>query len=201
MGRSERSRNRVLAKEGTTLRTEPLDWDKVEDLSLIVYEAMLERGRQFLVSNGDQTRTLLEGLEAGRSPQDALAMREREPDAPNYTPRISGLLDLEGNEPKVFLSLLKASRINPVNTDRCAFYPHAPEAGFGFGLTTYLGDGNPLPSFEGDPLLMPLETGAETTLDRYWDALDKDNRIALAVKEISLDGRRTRIVLRNRWDR
>lgn len=198
MGRSEHSRNRAFVAEGGVLRTEPLDWEKVRDPSLIVYEAMLERGRQFLASNGDQTRSLLEGLEAGRSPQAALAAREREPDAPNYTPRISGMLDLSGEAPTVFLSLLKANRIDPSGTDRYAYCPSPPVPGFGYGLTTYMGDGDPLPSFKGDPLLLPLEEDAEATLERYWGALDAENRIALAVKEIARSGGASRLLVRNR---
>lgn len=199
MGRSPNSRNRQFALEGVTLRTEPFDPSKVEDPSLIIYEAMLELPRKFLLSNGDQTRTLCDGLAAGRSMKDALASREREPDAPNYTPRITGLLDLSGEAPEIGLSILKANKIDPAHTDRHYFFPQAPSNGIGYGLTTYMVDGDPLPTFSGDPLLLPLAATAEETLDLYWDRLDSENRISLAVKEIALDGGASRVALRNKY--
>jgi IMP cyclohydrolase len=160
---------------------------------------MLEMENRFLVSNGDQTRTLYEGLARGGTMSSSLSRREREPDAPNYTPRITGLLDLSGEQASIGLSILKANRINPELTDRHYFYPDAPCDGIGYGLTTYMGDGNPLPTFEGDPLLLPLMGTAEETLEAYWNALDEDNRISLAVKEISLDGSSSRIVFKNKY--
>jgi len=113
MGRSPNSRNRQFALKGSTLRTEPYDPAKVEDPSLIIYEAMLELPGKYLVSNGDQTRTLCDGLKAGLSMREALALREREPDAPNYTPRITGMLDLAGETPEVALSIIKPCKIDP----------------------------------------------------------------------------------------
>ncbi len=199
MGRSEHSRNRQFALEGVTLRTEPVDVSKVEDPSLIIYEAMLELNNKFLVSNGDQTRTLFEGLSAGRSMKDSLVSRDREPDAPNYTPRITGMLELGGDSPEIGLSILKANKIDPAFSDRHYFFPQEPSAGIGYGLTTYMGDGNPLPSFNGDPLLLPLAATAEETLDTYWNALDADNKISVAVKTIALDGSSSSVVLRNKY--
>lgn len=199
MGRSPNSRNRQFAADGGSLETKAYDESKVEDPSLIIYEAMLETDRSFLVSNGDQTRTLWDGLAKGRSMRAALNEREREPDAPNYTPRITGLLELSGSSPKIGLSILKANKIDPAKTDRHYYYPAAPTSGIGYGLTTYMGDGNPLPTFVGDPLLLPLEASPEDTLDRYWDCLDEDNRISLAVKEIALDGSSSRILIRNKY--
>ncbi len=199
MGRSPNSRNRQFAANGGTLETQPFDASKVEDPSLIIYEAMLETKRVFLVSNGDQTRTLHDGLEQGQSMRASLKSREREPDAPNYTPRITAMLDLSGSAPEIGLSILKANKIDPELTDRHYFYPSAPLSGLGYGLTTYMGDGDPLPTFVGDPLLLPIEATVEETLDLYWNALDEDNGISLAVKEISLDGSASRIVLRNKY--
>lgn len=198
MGRSEHSRNRRLVVEGGTLRTVPVDESLVEDPSLIIYEAILERPGQQIVSNGDQTRTIYEGLEAGGRFEDALETREREPDAPNYTPRISALLTLAGPEPSLRLSILKANPADPERTDRTTFAPASPPPGIGLCLTTYEGDGSPLPSFRGDPRPMPLAASAEETAERYWAALDADNRIALAVKEIPPAGGAPRFVLRNR---
>ena len=199
MGRSPNSRNRQFAVEGSNLETQPFDPSKVEDPSLIIYHAMLETENSFLVSNGDQTRTLHDGLVGGGTMRSALSQREREPDAPNYTPRITGFLDLRGGEASIGLSVLKANKINPDLTDRHYFYPGVPSDGIGYGLTTYMGDGNPLPTFVGDPLLLPLKETAEETLEAYWGVLDEDNRISLAVKEIALDGSSSRIVFKNKY--
>jgi hypothetical protein len=200
MGRSENSRNRVLVAEGPELRTEPADPARVADPSLIIYEAMLELPGAYLVSNGDQTRTLLDVMEAGGRFEDALEMREREPDAPSYTPRISGLIDLRRGDAAFALSILKANPAEPSLTDRATFRPAPPPPGFGLGLTTYQGDGEPLPSFCGEPLWLPLVGRSGDVADAYWNALDRGNRVALAVKEIASTGA-SRIVLRNRFRR
>lgn len=200
MGRSENSRNRVFVADGGTLRTEAADPAKLADPSLILYEAMLELPGVYLVSNGDQTRTACDVMEAGGRFEDALDMREREPDAPNYTPRISGVLDLRLGEPTFALSILKANAADPALTDRATFRPALPPPGFGLGLTTYLGNGNPLPSFRGEPLWLPLAGEPERVADAYWDALDRENRVALAVKHVAPGGE-SRIALRNRFAR
>lgn len=200
MGRSEHSRNRRFVVEGSTLRTEPVDASKVEDPSLIIYEAMFELDGQFIVSNGDQTKTLYEGLNEGNRFDEALSTREREPDAPNYTPRITGMLEIDAAGERISLNILKGNRINPENTDRFFYYPHLPVSGLGYGLTTYLGDGNPLPSFAGDPLVLPLQGTAEDILEFYWEALDADNRISIAVKTISESGAKSEIILRNKYE-
>jgi hypothetical protein len=165
MGRSASSQSRRFVAEGGVLRTEPTDPERLERPELTIYEAMLDLPGQHLVTNGDQTRTLRDVVSRGGSFEDALAAREREPDAPHYTPRIAGLLDL---------------RSDPL------------------GLTTYAGDGDPLPSFAGEPLWLPLEADPEATLERFWDALDPGNRVALAVKAVSRDGLLGPIALRNR---
>lgn len=198
MGRSEHSRNRAFEAEGTTLRTIPLDASKVEDPSLIIYEAMLELPGVQLVTNGDQTRTISDAIEAGGSFEAALGTREREPDAPNYTPRISGMIDFRNGEPQIALNILKANPLDPASTDRTTFRPAPPPRGFGLCITTYIGDGKPLPSFAGDPLLLPCAGDPEETLTHYWDGLDDDNRIAVAVKEISADGSCAQLLVRNR---
>ena len=200
MGRSENSRNRVFVAEGGELRTEAANPAKLADASLILYEAMLELPGAYLVSNGDQTRTAYDVMEAGGRFEDALEMREREPDAPNYTPRISGLIDLRLGEAAFALSILRANAAEPALTDRTTFRPASPPPGFGLGLTTYQGDGSPLPSFRGEPLWLPLSGTADEVADAYWHALDRDNRVSLAVKEIPAAGA-TRIVLRNRFSR
>jgi IMP cyclohydrolase len=148
------------------------------------------------VSNGDQTTTLYNALRDGIGFRSALATREREPDAPNFTPRISAMLDFRGGE-IVHLSLLKANPFDPGETDRITVNPAPPPAGFGYGLTTYMGDGSPLPSFTGDPLLLPLGGSPQAILDAYWEALDSDNRVALAVKQIKSDGTLADLLIRN----
>jgi hypothetical protein len=200
MGRSENSRNRVFVADGGELRTEAADPAKLADPSLILYEAMLELPGVYIVSNGDQTRTVFDVMESGGRFEDALEMREREPDAPNYTPRISGLIDLRLGDPVLALSILKANAADPALTDRTTFRPAAPPAGFGLGLTTYAGDGDPLPSFQGDPLWLPLHGPADEVAEAYWRALNADNRVALAVKEIGPGGESC-IRLRNRFTR
>ena len=199
MGRSDNSRNRKFVAEGGVLKTEPVDASLVKDPSLIIYEAMLELPGIYLVSNGDQTRTLYETLQAGGTFDDALATREREPDAPNYTPRISAMLNLQDQPGRLALNILKANPANPELTDRFTYRPAPPSPGLGLGLTTYLGDGNPLPSFQGDPLLLPCQGSAEAVLDSYWNALDTQNRISLAVKRIPADGGPGEILIRNRF--
>jgi hypothetical protein len=199
MGRSENSRNRVFVARGGELRTRAADPARVADPSLIIYEAMLELPGVFIVSNGDQTRTVYDVLEAGGRFEDALEMREREPDAPNYTPRITGLIDLRLDEPSFALSILRANPADPTRTDRTTFRPTPPPAGFGVGLTTYQGDGSPLPPFRGDPLWLPLLGTAAEVADAYWAALDPENRVALAVKRIGPTGA-SELLLRNRFE-
>ena len=198
MGRSAHSQNRRFVAEGLVLRTVPVDPSQVRDPSLIIYEGMLEHPGVYLVSNGDQTRTIYEALRLGGTFEGALATREREPDPPNYTPRISAMLDLR-LEPQLALSLLKGNRADPAYTDRYTFRPAPPPPGLGYGLTTYMGDGSPLPPFAGDPLLLPVEGRAEDVLYAYWDALDADNRVALAVKRIPCSGEASEILVVNRF--
>jgi len=200
MGRSENSRNRRFCADGDRLWTEPVDEGKVEDPSLIIYDAMLALPGIQLVSNGDQTNTVYEAMLEGGRFAAALETREREPDAPNYTPRITGKLDCRYGEKAVTLSLLKANAIDPELTDRYTFRPADPAPGLGYGLTTYMGDGSPLPSFRGDPLLLPLEGDPDQVLDAYWQALDADNRVSLAVKSIDAKGELEDLLIRNRHD-
>lgn len=198
MGRSASSRNRQFVVAGTTLRTEPIDTSHMEHPELLIYEAMLELPPIYLVSNGDQTRTIYNALQADGTFDSALATREREPDVPHHTPRISAMLNLQPYPGNLTLSILKANPADPALTDRITYRPATPPQGFGFGLTTYSGDGNPLPSFSGDPLLLPLNENAESVLDAYWDALNSDNRVSIAVKQIARDGS-SRIIVRNRF--
>lgn len=196
MGRSENSRNRrfvVGGAAGNELRTEARDPALVTDPTNIIYEAMLELPDIYLVSNGDHTRTILETIERSARFEDALAVREREDDAPNYTARIASMLDLRGQGELAF-AILRANTADHDETDRIVWRFPFPPQGLGYGITTYRHDGNPLPPFAGDPLWLPLPDTPEEVADAYWNALDQDNRIALAVKVIDADG--SRIVLR-----
>jgi IMP cyclohydrolase len=199
MGRSAQSRNRKFVAVDGTLRTEPVDASLVTDPSLIIYDAMLELPDIYIVSNGDQTRSIYNEIRAGGSFDSALATREHEPDAPHYTPRISGMLDFSNQEPTIALSILKANPADPRCTDRFTYRPALPSAGFGVGLTTYHGDGMPLPSFQGDPLFLPLAGDGEEVLHAYWEALNPENRIALAVKQIPLHGGVSELKVLNRF--
>src|SRR6058998_2650278 len=180
MGRSAHSRNRRFAVEDGTLRTAPVDPQLVTDPSLIIYEAMLELPGIYLVSNGAQTRTMYETLSTHGTFEEALAQWAQEPDAPHYTPRISAMLRLA--QQQVTLSILKANPVDPAFTDRYTYQPAVPAQGLGVGLTTYRGDGNPLPSFSGEPPILPCAGSLEDLLDLYWEALEAHNRVALAVK-------------------
>jgi len=200
MGRSPNSQNRRFASDGDRLWTEPVDESKVEDPSLIIYDAMLALPKIQIVSNGDQTTTVFNALKEGGSFRGALSSREREPDGPNFTPRISAMVDFRSKKDRIRLSVLKANAIDNEKTDRITICPADPSKGLGYGLTTYMGDGSPLPSFVGDPLLLPLSGSAKDILDAYWDALNKDNRVSLAVKQTKNDGTLSEILICNRHD-
>jgi hypothetical protein len=199
MGRSAHSRNRRFVADGAILRTEPVDVSLVNDPRLIIYEAMLELAPIYLVGNGDHVRTIYDTLQGGSTFDAALATREREPDAPHYTPRISAMVDLRVAPGRLTLGLLKANVADPAYTDRMTYRPAPPPAGFGMGLTTYLGDGHPLPSFSGDPLLLPCLGSIEAVLETYWQALNIDHRIAIAAKQIPADGGAGALVVYNRY--
>lgn len=199
MGRSAHSQNRRFVAKGGLLKTEPVDESLVEDASLIIYEAMIELPGIYIVSNGAQTRGLYETLKAGGNFDRALEEWEREPDSPNYTPRISAMLELKDRRSAVTLSILKANSADPEFTDRFTYRPAMPLRGLGMCLTTYMGDGTPLPSFQGDPLLLPCNGSAEAILDSYWNALNAENRVALAVKQISIHDGSSKILIQNRF--
>jgi hypothetical protein len=199
MGRSENSRNRVFQREGAVLRTEAADPAKMKDPSLVIYEAMLESGHDYIVSNGDQTRTVYQSLLGGRgSFETALVSRDREPDAPNYTPRITGMISLGAGVPFFRFSILKANACDPLLSDRNFFYREAIASGSGLLLTTYQGDGSPLPSFSGEPVAVPMLGAPETILEHYWQHLDSDNKVALALKVIDPQTGESSILVKNK---
>lgn len=185
MGRSENSRNRVfIAEDNGFLRTEAKNPAKLTDPSLIIYYPVKHIGGAHIVTNGDQTDTIHEALQKGGSFESALASRTYEPDAPNFTPRISGIVDLADGQFAYKLSILKSAGSSEDQTLRHTYTYESALPGFGHCIHTYAGDGNPLPSFQGEPALVPLKGNAQEIALRYWNALNEDNRISLLVKTI-----------------
>ena len=200
MGRSPNSRNRVFVAEGGHLRTEPADPAQCDDPSLIIYNAMRELDGVYIATNGDQTDTIHDTLRRGNTFEQALAKRAYEPDGPNFTPRISGLWDLRGAAPLARLAVLRHSAAHDTAVDRCYYHYEALTPGLGYCITTYMDDGKPLPPFVGDPYLVPLLGDIEAIANTFWDALDNDNRVSLAVKGIDLATRESRIVVVNQYE-
>ncbi len=183
MGRSANSRNRTITVESGDVKLAPYVPDPQQDPRLIMYTAMTSVGDAHIVSNGDQTLTIAQGLRKGEPFESALLTRSHEPDAPHFTSRISGMIDLGGR------SLAKASRIVADPTDQsrsvhCLYDYHGFEPGFGVCLHTYRGDGSPLPSFDADPFVVVLDDAPPVIAERYWNLLSAENRVALAVKAI-----------------
>lgn len=182
MGRSANSRNRVFVPTEDGIRTEAYDPTKLEDPSLIIYHPVRRVGDTLLVTNGDQTDTIRDYLLAGKSWEEALATREFEPDAPNYTPRISGLVKKNGD---YTLSILKSADGDPASCRRYFFAYEAPRAGQGHFIHTYMGDGTPLPSFVGEPEQVEIPCGTPAELaDLLWDSLNAENKVSLFVRYI-----------------
>jgi hypothetical protein len=200
MGRSVNSRNRVFAETEDGIKTQAHDPSKMTDPSLVIYHPVrrvaLEGGTVFIVTNGDQTDTLRDYLTADKSYADALATREFEPDPPNYTPRISGLLYPSG---EYMLSILKSLDSNPACCQRHFFTYDAPLPGTGHFICTYTGDGDPLPSYEGEPKWVEFPRGnIEDITDRIWQAMDPDNKVSLFVCEAGLDSGDINIKIKNK---
>jgi hypothetical protein len=200
MGRSENSRNRVFVQEENGfLRTEARDPAKLSDPSLIIYYPVRYSGNAHIVTNGDQTDTIYEGLAQGRSFEAALSTRTFEPDGPNFTPRISGIVDLQDPCGAAYrLSILKSHSGDPAHAVRQYFHYETPIAGYGHFIHTYDGDGNPLPSFTGEPKLVPLFNDIRETAPYYYDMLDADNKISLLVKSIDRKTGETDMTVINR---
>ena len=201
MGRSENSRNRVFVLTEDGIRTEAADIAKMTDPSLIIYHPVRQAGRGLIVTNGDQTDTVRDYILKGQTFAEALKSRTFEPDAPNYTPRISGLLSPDGS---FQLSILKSGGEGPDGeTPACCryfYYYDIPAAGEGRFIHTYQGDGTPLPSFEGEPVRVSLdEAGPEALADRLWEALDPENKVSLFVRFVSLADGSHQDVIRNRY--
>lgn len=189
MGRSANSRNRIFERYEGGMRTKAFDESKLEDPSLIIYNPFLERKNIDIVTNGDQTDTVYNFLEKGETFEDALRTREFEPDHPNYTPRISGInyYSFAQNTFSYKLSILKSSNGNPEVCNRY-FYEYAPMKGIGHFIHTYKCDGNPIPSFYGEPEMIVMPNTAEELADVVWSNLNEDNKVSLFVRTVPLDG-------------
>jgi len=180
MGRSENSRNRIFAMENGALFTRAYDETKVKDPSLIIYPAMRRLGDKIIVTNGDQTDTVLDGLKTGKSFSEALYTRCFEPDAPNFTPRISGLVSMENGKMSYELSILKSA--DELGSACCRYFFSYPSiAGVGHLIHTYVCDGSPLPSFCGEPKPMEIPQDIDELAERLWQSLDSENKISLYV--------------------
>ena len=197
MGRSENSRNRVFERFDGGMRTKAFDESKLEDPSLIIYNPFLERKNIDIVTNGDQTDTVYKALEAGKSFEDALMTREFEPDAPNYTPRISGIVYYGDNSFDYSLSILKSADGDPAVCNRY-FYRYMPRAGVGHFIHTYECDGNPIPSFYGEPEVVVLPNTAEELAEMVWENLNADNKVSLLVRTVSLTDMKTSEIIINK---
>lgn len=185
MGRSANSRNRVFAEKDGAVFTEPFDASKVEDPTLIIYAAVREYKNNLIVTNGDQTDTVYEGLKNGVSFSDALSSRAFEPDAPNFTPRISGMITFSGGDFTYQMSILKS--VDSSGSD-CARYTFAypSKAGLGHFIHTYITDGNPIPTFCGEPERVMINDSIDAFTNNLWNALDNDNKISLYVRYTDL---------------
>lgn len=188
MGRSENSRNRVFTEQDGGIITEAADPAKMEDPSLIIYAPVRKVGQRTVVTNGDQTDTIVDCLLSNVCFEDALRSRTFEPDAPNYTPRISGILLHDMDSFCYKLSILKSAGGNATSVQRFFFDYEQPVAGQGHFIHTYKQDGSPLPSFEGEPVAIEVPQELDVFGDSIWRALDKDNKVSLFVRSIASDG-------------
>ncbi len=200
MGRSENSRNRVFVKEGDGIRTEAFDPSKMEDPSLIIYAPVRVRGNSTIVTNGDQTDTVYELMQKGQTFEQSLRTREFEPDAPNYTPRISGIMNVADGKYDFAMSILKSNHGDPSSCQRFTYTYENPKAGEGYFIHTYMGDGNPLPSYEGEPTLVNIEGDIDTFTNNVWNALNADNKVSLFTRyiEIATGKYESRIINKNK---
>ena len=200
MGRSENSRNRVFVTEGEGIRTEAFDPAKLEDPSLIIYAPVRVLGNTTIVTNGDQTDTIYDGMAEGKTFEQSLRIRQYEPDGPNYTPRISGIMNIENGNYDFAMSILKSNNGNPDCNNRYTYTYDNPTPGEGRFIHTYAQDINPLPSFEGEPKWVGIgDEDIDTFTNMVWENLNEDNKVSLFVRYIDIETGKyeTRIVNKN----
>jgi IMP cyclohydrolase len=199
MGRSANSRNRIFVENGEGIRTQAFDPSKVEDPSLIIYAPVRVRGFDTIVTNGDQTDTIYEKMETGKTFEESLRGRTYEPDGPNWTPRISGLMHIENGTYRYSMSILKREPGDLDQTDRFTFDYSDAAPGTGHFIHTYMSDGNPLPSFSGEPTPVDVTGDIDGFTELVWSSLNADNKVSLFVRFIEIETGKyeTRIVNKN----
>lgn len=200
MGRSVNSRNRIFVEDGDGIRTQAYDESKLTDPSLIIYAPVRVLGNKTIVTNGDQTDTVYEGMDKQLTFEQSLRTREFEPDAPNYTPRISGITHIEGGKFNFAMSILKSNHGDPGSCLRYTFAYENPAPGEGRFIHTYKGDGDPLPSFEGEPKPVGMENDIDLFTRMLWNSLNEENKVSLFVRyiDIKTGGYESRIINKNK---
>ena len=201
MGRSENSRNRVFAETEDGIKTQAFDPSKLVDPSLIIYSPVRVLGNKTIVTNGDQTDTVYDLMNEGQTFEQSLTTREFEPDDPNYTPRISGIVECENGKMNYAMSILKSADGNPDCCERYTFTYDKPINGLGRFIHTYMSDGNPLPSFEGEPTLVEIgNDDIDTFAEKIWNSLNEDNKVSLFVRYIDIASNKaeSRIINKNK---
>ena len=199
MVRSENSCDRIVVEDGEGIRTQAFDPSKLTDPSLIIYAPVRVLGNKTIVTNGDQTDTIYEGMDKQLTFEQSLRSREFEPDGPNYTPRISGIMHIENGSYNYAMSILKSNNGSPEGCNRYTFAYENPAAGEGHFIHTYMCDGNPLPSFEGEPKLIGIPDDMDVFTDLLWNSLNEDNKVSLFVRYIDIEtgNYETKIVNKN----
>lgn len=199
MGRSENSRNRIFVEDGEGIRTQAFDPSKLTDPSLIIYAPVRVLGNKTIVTNGDQTDTIYELMDKQQTFEQALRTREFEPDGPNYTPRISGIMHIESGNYNYAMSILKSNNGDPSSCNRYTFTYENAKAGEGRFIHTYKCNEDSLPSFEGEPKLVEIPNDIEDFTQMLWESLNEDNKVSLFVRYIDLETGKyeTRIVNKN----
>ena len=200
MGRSVNSRNRVFVEDGDGIRTQAFDPSKLTDPSLIIYAPVRVLGNKTIVTNGDQTDTIYAGMDNQMTFEQSLRSRQYEPDCPNYTPRISGIMHVEDGKYNYAMSILKSNYGDPSSCNRFTFAYENPVAGEGRFIHTYKCDGNPLPSFEGEPKQIAIEGDIDEFTNMVWTNLNEDNKVSLFVRYIDIETGKydTRIINKNK---
>ena len=199
MGRSENSRNRIFVEDGQGIRTQAFDPSKLVDPSLIIYAPVRVLGNKTIVTNGDQTDTIYAGMDKQMTFEQSLRCREFEPDCPNYTPRISGVMRISNGTFNYAMSILKSNNGNPSACNRYTFAYENPVAGEGRFIHTYARNENPLPSFEGEPKRVEIDGDIDSFTNKVWESLNEENKVSLFVRYIDIETGKyeTRIVNKN----
>ncbi len=199
MGRSVNSRNRVFVTDGDGIRTQAFDPSKLTDPSLIIYSPVRVLGDYTIATNGDQTDTIYDGMKDGKTFEQSLRIRKFEPDEPNYTPRISTVINTADKDSFGFtISILKSNEGDPSSTQRFTYDYETPKSGEGFFIHTYMGDANPLPTFSGEPEKIEISGSIDEFTDVIWNSLNEDNKVSLFVRYIDLDTKKTETRILNK---